>query len=366
MEESDPALEILEWAELAATPGPGKVRSALERAFGYSGLGIVCVRGVPGLISARSELLPRVRAFALSPPAVRSSCERPQYFHSSGWSCGVEKLAGGKPDVYKGSYYFTATEDEPSTDAAEISAFPTFAAPNVWPRPTDAPGFENAAKVAARLAINAGAALASHCDALVAEALPGDAGVAYAAGASALARIVREARFHKGRALFYYAAMPDVKEVCSWHNDHCSLTALLPAQFFAADGSELSGCPDSVGGLFIRTRRGATVRVSVPHDCLAFQIGEAAQIASGGVLQATPHCVRAPAAPGVERATLAVFMEPNYDLCMAPPAGADDAAVLRAARGELLPPGVPPLISRWTGPSQTFGEFTVSTFAAYH
>jgi isopenicillin N synthase-like dioxygenase len=48
-----------------------------------------------------------------------------------------------------------------------------------------------------------------------------------------------------------------------------------------------------VRGLYIKSRSGALVKANVPPDHLAYQIGETAQIHSGGILQATPHCVKA-------------------------------------------------------------------------
>jgi len=59
-------------------------------------------------------------------------------------------------------------------------------------------------------------------------------------------------------------------------------------------------------------------KVPIPADCLAFQIGETAQIHSGGLMQATPHCVRGAqgkAAEGISRETFAVFMEPQWAEC---------------------------------------------------
>jgi hypothetical protein len=326
---------------------------------------------VPGLGAVRDALLPRLRAFAHAPAAVRAAAERPAAFHSVGWSHGVEKQAGS-PDFSKGSYYFNAlTDGMGSFTDADVAAHPTFAAPNFWPPEAAAPGFAAAAKAAARLALDAAAALAPHADAVAAAALPPAAAAAYLAGDKCLAAVVRGGRCHKGRALFYYAAADAGSGApwCGWHNDHCSLTALLPAALFdAASGAALppAAAAAAGGGLFVRTRRGDTVRVAAPADALAFQIGECAQVHTGGVLQATPHCVRAPTAPGVERATLAVFMEPDWSVAMAPPAGAAAADVLRGAHGDFLPPGVPALAQRWSGAEQDFGGFSERTFAAYH
>ena len=76
------------------------------------------------------------------------------------------------------------------------------------------------------------------------------------------------------------------------------------------------GSPAPSSGLYIRTRGGALTKVSIPADCLAFQTGEALELATAGRLRATPHCVRVGAAPGadrVSRETFALFMQPNVD-----------------------------------------------------
>ena len=77
-------------------------------------------------------------------------------------------------------------------------------------------------------------------------------------------------------------------------------------------------CPDDTAGLYIRARDGEVVRATFKPTQLAFQMGQATQIHSGGLLRATPHCVRAaggPAAAGVARNAFAVFMQPNWDVC---------------------------------------------------
>ena len=107
----------------------------------------------------------------------------------------------------------------------------------------------------------------------------------------------------------------DYSSWCGWHNDHGSLTGLVPAMYLNADGQEIES-PDPTAGLYIKSRSGRLVHVKVPQNALCFQIGETSQIHTGGILQATPHAVRGcgatEAARGVSRETLAVFMEPEY------------------------------------------------------
>lgn len=74
--------------------------------------------------------------------------------------------------------------------------------------------------------------------------------------------------------------------------------------------------PSPASGLYIRTRGGDLTKVSIPVDCLAFQTGEALELATSGKLRATPHCVRVGGgedAHTISRETFALFMQPNTD-----------------------------------------------------
>ncbi len=80
--------------------------------------------------------------------------------------------------------------------------------------------------------------------------------------------------------------------------------------------------PSPSSGLYIRTRGGDLTKVSIPPDCLAFQTGEALELATGGKLRATPHCVHVgasgPEAGNISRETFALFMQPNTDQFLSP------------------------------------------------
>lgn len=212
--------------------------------------------------------------------------------------------------------------------------------------------------------------VARHCDQLVHQRLP-------TYPADKLEKLLHTSRVPKGRLLYYYpkeqggeqeqqaqSVEQELGSWCGWHNDHGSLTGLATAMYFDQEGKQVP-CPDEGAGLHVRSRSGEVLHVKPPADCMAFQIGESAQIHSAGVLQATPHAVRAANVPGIGRATLAVFMEPEWDEPMGVPEGADATRVLQGAKGELLPPGVPPLQGRWQ-PTQDFAAFSEKTLAEYY
>jgi isopenicillin N synthase-like dioxygenase len=124
--------------------------------------------------------------------------------------------------------------------------------------------------------------------------------------------------------------------------------ALARPRYCDASGAEMA-CPDADAGLYIRARDGSVHHARFPPDALAFQMGEATQIHTGGLLVATPHCVRAARAPGVSRSTFAVFLQPSYDCPMeAPGCGAEQVGV----------PG-------WEE-GQDFGAFSKARIAAYY
>lgn len=420
---------LLEWDELQRESTSPELLAKLEAAYGYDGLGILAVRGIPGYVETRAAALPQAFKFGHLPEDVKAKFVDEKSFYSFGWSHGKEKLEG-RHDTSKGSYYANPVHDAPFSDPSVIAAHPSFASPNVWPSDADAPGFEAAYKAMARLIVDAGAQLARHVDAYARSIEPSS----YPPGPGlGLRDIVLNCRTHKARLLYYFPLSAEeaaavasaaassnssstghggsgggggsvdvTSSWCGWHNDHGSLTGLTAAMYFDAAGNPIP-CPDPDAGLFIRSRGGQLVQVSMPPDALAFQIGETAQVHSGGILQATPHCVRAALkdSAGVSRGTMAVFMEPEWPHAMTCPglkpgdsikatlqqsaseaaaaaAAADSAPpssptseaawqrVLKGARGELLPRGVPALASRWTGPDQSFGQFTDATLAAYY
>lgn len=298
--------------------------------------------------------------------------EDPGSYYSVGWSHGKEKFFG-KPDYGKGSFYANPLYDEVVNDEAMIKQFPAFLARNIWPTKW-LPELEPALKNMGRLMVDVATLLAARCDRLVASEIP-------TYPANKLRDVIANSRTPKGRLLYYFpmdastvaakekASREVVKDEevsswCGWHNDHGSLTSLAGEMFLDESGREVP-CPDEVAGLYARSRQGQVYHVRVPKGVLAFQIGEAAQIHTAGVLQATPHSVRAASVAGVARAQFALFMEPEWDGMMDVPKGADAERVVRGARGAMLPPGVPALSGRWA-PGQTFAEFSEATFKQYY
>jgi len=106
------------------------------------------------------------------------------------------------------------------------------------------------------------------------------------------------------------------------------------------------------------------VHIGIPPDHIAFQLGEVFQILSGGILQATPHCVVAPRPPptstleksqpktqiSVYRNTFALFMQPRWDYVLHCPDGIDPGKV----GVDVWKDGI------------SFGEFSKKRFADYY
>jgi len=314
--------------------------ASIEAAFGADALGIMTVSGVPGVAERRRALLPLARRFAALPEAVKRKYEHAASFYSFGWSHGKEKLQG-RPDTHKGSWYANPLHDRPTEDASLIERFPAFYHPNIWPRedlPELQPAFIDMGRLIVEVCLGSQMCIATKlacrsgthslcplhvcmCSQFQVGALVARQCDAYVRSRSAtysprrLETIVRESTVAKGRLLHYFSMdaqggggteqqdkqgkkeEDDVSTWCGWHNDHGSLTGLTPAMYLDEAGHEVDPGQlqqAAVGsGLFVLSRSGELVQVvGVPADRLIFQIGETAEIHSGGVLQATPHAVK--------------------------------------------------------------------------
>lgn len=91
-----------------------------------------------------------------------------------------------------------------------------------------------------------------------------------------------------GRLLHYFPVSEDIDtsnmKWCGWHNDHGTITGLCSAMYLDKDFNEVDPATleDDQSGLFAMNRNHQQVRIKIPKHALAFQIGESAQIHSGG------------------------------------------------------------------------------------
>ncbi len=60
------------------------------------------------------------------PAEARARCEDPESSYNFGWSHGKEALAGGRPDVHKGSYYANPLYNEVTADPELMRRYPAY------------------------------------------------------------------------------------------------------------------------------------------------------------------------------------------------------------------------------------------------
>ncbi|RPD81683.1 Clavaminate synthase-like protein [Lentinus tigrinus ALCF2SS1-7] len=302
---------------------PLSLADSIEKAFGShpDSLGIIVVRDLPPTYApARERLLKLAYRFAELDPSVREKYADPKSRYSFGWSHGKE-IMNGKPDTMKGSYYANPVVDEPNVSAELKQAYPEYYGKNIWPSETaEVAHFEQAFKDLGRFVFKVGCQLAVACQPFASPYLSDSS--------LSLAQLISTSQTVKARLLHYFPPSPDnplpaedeaIDSWCGFHLDHSLLTGLCSAMYLHRESTgdpTIVQSPSPSSGLYIRTRGGALAKVSIPTDCLAFQTGEALELATAGKLRATPHCVRVGAAPDAEnisRETFALFMQPNVD-----------------------------------------------------
>ncbi|KAL4473132.1 hypothetical protein ABPG72_007362 [Tetrahymena utriculariae] len=326
----------------------------IKEAYGPQGIGLCLVKNVPNYPKLRRDLLPLAYQLATLPQNKLQKLVKPEYFHCVGWSHGVEQF-NGKYDVSKGSFYGFPLDDRPVKDLTpQQKEQGGFIVENVWPK-DDLPQLEGAFKSFGTLMISTGTLLAYHIDKYV-HAVDSS----YKVGT--LENIISKGNGHLARLLHYFPsddAKTATDDWCGWHNDHGALTGLASALYIDKDGKNLDNFFDVEGGLYAKNRFAEQQRLKIPQDYLAFQIGETAQILSGGIVEATPHCVvRGPKTigTGISRNTYACFMQPNWDYVLTPPM--KNKIQIKAAYG------VPSLDKRWSE-GLNFAQFGLNTLKAY-
>ncbi len=337
------------------------VLTKIGQGFGVDGYGIIAITNIPNYTGLRGRLLHLGRQLATeTPQKILDELTIPESYYTTGWSHGKEKVEGDKFDTGKGSFYANPITDDVVNDVLQrdfegqneqgqdqqsdmkkeefmkvAKENPAFYHPNVWPDET-LPRLKHTLKEMGMLIRSIGKLVGQRCDAYVLSQCDGYAG-------NKMESIIDSSLCAKARLLHYFPSPSDEDDSdnqeedpkvtsdkgkeettkddvnystwCGWHNDHCSMTGLVPAMYMNAKGEEVT-CPDPDAGLYIKSRKGELIHVNVPPDALAFQIGETAQIHTGGVLQATPHAVRGccpknAACKGISRESFAVFMQPE-------------------------------------------------------
>jgi len=355
------AVVVLEYADLVQR---ANISEKLLEAWGPGSLGIVAVRGVPRWEELYSSVLKLSHRLAHLPDNSLKELEHEASMFNAGWSHGKEKL-GDKPDMAKGSFYFNPLSDSPGTEA-DREKFPWALPKNLWPQ--DIPDLESKCKDLGKTMQEVIGHLGHQVDQIMTGRVKG-----YNAE---LGKTLSNTEKCKGRLLYYFppkevaaAAPAAVSEDgwIGWHNDSGFMTGLTPDLYVDDDTGSLVQNPDPDGaGLWVVDRDGGAVRVSIPKDCMAVQVGECVQIVTGGEFVATPHCVRGcrPSTTGgrkIARVSCPCFVDthPSFEVRM--PDGASRAEVL--ARG--LSSKVPPLGERWEE-GQTFGDFLGASFRRYY
>mmetsp|Transcript_15166 Transcript_15166/g.23098 ORF Transcript_15166/g.23098 Transcript_15166/m.23098 type:complete len:326 (+) Transcript_15166:171-1148(+) len=270
----------------------------IDEAFGPNGTGIIGIRNVPDFVKAKNNLL------SLAHPLVHmenlESLEDPKSMYNAGWSHGKEMIKPGQPDLAKGSFYFNPLVDQPGTEE-ERARFPMSYPKNVWPT-SQLPELEPAAKCLGSLVTKVAIELCPLIDRYVrtknSNYQP-----------QTLYNHLKNTDKVKGRLLYYYpltgqsSAMSD--SWCGWHNDSGFLTALAGDMLWSV---EEESNRDNEAGLYVVNRQNNVCKVDLPKDCMAIQIGECAQIITGGAVVATPHCVKG-VSGGMARSSFACFID---------------------------------------------------------
>ena len=354
--QTEAVLQTIDYDALLNSTDEQAVETAVARAFGPQGLGVLAVTNIPpSLTEKRQRLLRLGQKLGTLPDDVLKQYERPELCYCAGWSRGREKFRG-QLDVAKGSWYANGLHRDAAGDNPSLrERYPESTTEPQWPAPELlGDSLEDAFRDLSRDLHALSRHVLRRCDAVAERALR-KRGVAYE---TTLSAVVDRSRLHVGRLLHYFPR--DASGTwCGWHNDNSIITALAPALFYDAAGSEVPAPPGA--GLTALSRSGAEHRVAPPRGSVLFQIGEAAQILTAGALMATPHAVHAGELASCSREAFALFVEPAWDEPLDVPRGCARADALADYNG-----AIPPLAKRLPRLPVAFAQFLADSVKEYY
>ena len=240
-----------------------------EEAYGDEGVGAIIVNNIPEFPEKRRRLLPYAQMLTKLNKQSLESLESPEFFYSVGWSHGREKFQG-KPDLLKASYYACPLSDKFQMVYSEGEIRNCS---NKWPAPGVLDGYEDAFKDLGKYINLIGVEVAKNLDKYVKARCS-------TYKENQIETHLRKSTRTTGRLLHYFPVDEDIDitdmKWCGWHNDHGTLTGLCSAMYLDKDFNEVAPeeIEDDVSGLFAMTRDHQEVKIKIPQNSLAFQIGE--------------------------------------------------------------------------------------------
>lgn len=346
--------------------------SLILSAYGKDSIGVIGIKNIPNFQQMKMKTLPLMYDLINLPNDKLNQLEDANSMYNSGWSLGKEKM-GDKPDFSKGSFYFNPLQDNPLPEFRE--QFPWALPMNKWPEENDIKDFKTNCKEIGTEMRNIAVKLSYHIDKLISENNPNyEKNLFYNA--------MKDSIKAKARLLYYYPIQPNNNKCenenennncktkdrgdnwIAWHNDSGFLTCLAGEIYVNHKTKEMIKNPEmDTAGLYVTDRQGNEIKVNIPDDIMGIQIGECLQIISGGLLVATPHCVRGcKNTPDVARISLPCFVDTfvTFPLSMPKNCTRDDVFL------NTVNQKVPPLSERWLTNGVTFAEFLGDSFKSYY
>lgn len=230
--------------------------------------------------------------------------------------------------------------------------------PNRWPQMWSCKKLESSFKRLGSYMQQLGVLVGEHCDRYVRGNIKEDVEF------DSIAESIQLGRCPRGRLLHYYSSKESDKNQfwCGYHNDVGLLTALVSASFYEDESNiSLPSVYDPSCGLYIQKDEQTSIKVSIPKDAIAFQIGECAQITTDGILRATPHAVKMPCNfHNLSRVTFALFLQPDpWQLIKMP------SNRLTQQQQTLYSSSLVPSLKHRYQHGDTFCDFATRTFKLY-
>ena len=313
-------VEILDYNELFDEPDENiinteKILKIIDKSFGKTGSGILLIKNTPNLESIRNNFFTNSQKFINLNDDIKEKYTDMSSNFNFGWSRGKEHLKKNQPDTLKGSFYNNPFHDKKTHNYILKKKYPTLFNDNIWPGEDDAPGFEKSYKILGQLMCETMFKLIKYIDVYLNKITDKKHEI------NKFYNLVTKSKSYKSRYLYYYPPPPNDNDndndSCAWHSDHGFLTSLCQPKYFNAKmPDDIIDSNNIESGLEIIDTQNNLIKINIPENHLAIQIGETLQILSNGFLKATPHHVITQNLKNISRNQFVTFCDIPYDYSM--------------------------------------------------
>jgi len=291
-------IEILSYNDLKTKTD---LSVSIENAFGGDGLGIILVKDIPNFELLRGTLLKLSKK--LSSLSIKTK-EKYKYSYNdylSGWY--QKKITMKNKDLFVDTFCANPLYDNIMVSDDYEKKYSKIFSSNIWPQ-KEIPELKIAFKNLGITMLQVSFWILIQCDKYLHKITDG------VHKENTIYHIISNSQIYKGKLIHSNSVVNKKNKKNNGDNLHINYESLIchVSPMFLSKKDDIINNTDNYH-MYIKSKKGEKIKIKIPNNCLALQIGETLQILSGGYLKAKPHYLRLCQKPQISMEQFSVYVD---------------------------------------------------------